>query len=84
MAEGVRKRAGAALGLASTGIAGPSGGSREKSVGLVYISLAAGDNVRVEERHFHGDRTTVKDRAAKYALNMLRLSLVRSRDGCNA
>ena len=55
-------------------------GTPEKPVGLVYFALAVRDNVRVEERRFHGDRVAVKDRAAKHALNMLRLELIRSRD----
>ncbi len=71
MALGVARSAGADIGAAVTGIAGPSGGSREKPVGLCF--MAVGD--RVERRVFSGDRETVKERAANHALNMVRLVL---------
>jgi nicotinamide mononucleotide (NMN) deamidase PncC len=58
--------------MAVTGIAGPGGGSARKPVGLCY--MAVGD--RVESRVFSGDRSHVKERAAGYALNMLRLRLI--------
>jgi nicotinamide-nucleotide amidase len=76
MAEGVRERAGTDLGLATTGIAGPSGGSTEKPVGLVFTSLSAGGRVRTERRVFPGAREAVKRRAAVFALNMMRLYLL--------
>ena len=75
MARGVRKRSGADFGLSTTGIAGPGGGSPEKPVGLVYFGWATGDDVAVERVTFVGDRAVVKDRAARYALDMLRLHL---------
>jgi nicotinamide-nucleotide amidase len=73
MARGAREGAGADVGVAVTGIAGPGGGTREKPVGLCFV--AVGD--WVEERTFRGDRTAVKERAAGFALNMLRLRLLR-------
>jgi len=72
MALGVARTSGAAVGVAVTGIAGPGGGTARKPVGLCY--MAVGD--RVESRVFSGDRTHVKERAAGYALNMLRLRLI--------
>ena len=75
MAAGMRRTSGARIALAVTGIAGPTGGTAAKPVGLVYIALSAADANRVEERRLLGDRMTVRDRAAKYALNMLRLYL---------
>ena len=75
MAEGVRRRSGADIGLSTTGIAGPTGGSAEKPVGLVYIGLATEAGTQVERLTFVGDRTVVKDRAAKAALNVVRLHL---------
>ncbi|MFO8006677.1 MAG: competence/damage-inducible protein A [Candidatus Brocadiia bacterium] len=75
MAEGARDLAGADLGLSSTGIAGPTGGSPEKPVGLVYVALAADGRTQVRRLELRGDRWRVKDRAAKHALNMLRLAL---------
>jgi len=71
MALGVARTAGASIGVAVTGIAGPAGGSKRKPVGLCY--LAVGD--RVERRVFSGERAHVKERAASFALNMVRLRL---------
>jgi len=78
MAEGVRRRAGADLGLSTTGIAGPTGGSDEKPVGLVYIGLADAAGATVNRHVLHGDRRRVKLRAALTALNTLRLHLISS------
>ncbi|HZE96551.1 MAG TPA: CinA family nicotinamide mononucleotide deamidase-related protein [Planctomycetota bacterium] len=72
MARGVARTSGAQIGVAVTGIAGPGGGSGRKPVGLCY--MAVGD--RVESKVFSGDRSNVKERAAGYALNMLRLRLI--------
>jgi nicotinamide-nucleotide amidase len=72
MALGVARTSGAAVGVAVTGIAGPGGGTAQKPVGLCY--MAVGD--RVESRVFSGDRSNVKERAAGYALNLLRLRLI--------
>jgi nicotinamide-nucleotide amidase len=71
MALGVARTSGASIGVAVTGIAGPGGGSKRKPVGLCY--MAVGD--RVESKVFSGDRSVIKERAAGYALNMLRLRL---------
>ena len=75
MADGVRRRAKADLGLSTTGIAGPTGGSAEKSVGLVYVALAAEAGTRVQRLQLLGTRDIIKDRAARSALNLLRLHL---------
>jgi nicotinamide-nucleotide amidase len=71
MALGVARTSGAKVGVSVTGIAGPGGGSERKPVGLCYMAV----NDRVESKVFVGDRSHVKDRAAGYALNMLRLWL---------
>jgi nicotinamide-nucleotide amidase len=71
MALGVARTSGAKVGVAVTGIAGPGGGTQKKPVGLCYMAV----NDRVESKVFVGDRSHVKDRAAGYALNMLRLGL---------
>lgn len=76
MAEGVRRTAGADVGLAVTGIAGPGGGSAEKPVGLVYVAAAWPGGARAERHHFAGDRWQVKQRAAVAALWLLRRCLV--------
>jgi len=76
MAEGIRRAAGSDYGIATTGIAGPTGGTSEKPVGLVYTALASEDGMEVKQHQFLGLRGDVKDRAAKSALNMLRLKLL--------
>jgi len=75
MAEGVRQRAKADIGLSTTGIAGPAGGTPEKPVGLVYVGLATEAGSRAERLQILGARDIVKDRAARNALNVLRLHL---------
>ena len=77
MARGVRTSSGANIGVATTGIAGPTGATPTKPVGLVYVALAHAEDVSVEELRLAGDRQQIKDRAAKYALNKLRLHLER-------
>jgi len=77
MARGVRKACKADLGLAITGIAGPTGGTHERPVGLVYIALAAGRKVKVKEHKFNGPREVIKEKAATAALDMLRRYLLK-------
>lgn len=72
MAQGIRKRSGANLGLAVTGIAGPSGGSSDKPVGLVFIALETDDKILCREFRFPGRRQAVRQGTAVSALNMLR------------
>lgn len=76
MANGVRRLSGTTFGLATTGIAGPTGGTPEKPVGLVCMALAweGGDVAR--EYRFHGGRELIKYRAAQMALEMLRRHLL--------
>ena len=76
MALGMRDTSGADLALAVTGIAGPSGGTPSKPVGLVYIALANLQDVEVREARLLGSRVRIKDRTTKQALNMLRLHLI--------
>jgi nicotinamide-nucleotide amidase len=72
MAAGARQRAGADLGLAVTGIAGPDGGSAEKPVGTVWFGLAGPEGLMTQHRRFHGDRAMVKMQSAETALDLLR------------
>ena len=76
MAAGARARTGADLAVAVTGIAGPSGASEAKPVGLVYIGLASGHGARVEKYHFPGARLQVKRWTSQAALNLVRLELL--------
>jgi len=71
MAMGVRKKAHADFGIASTGIAGPGGGSPEKPVGLVYIACAYDDKCHVRQLNLSGDRSQVRHQAADEALQLL-------------
>ena len=72
MAVGARAAFGADLGLAVTGIAGPTGGSPAKPVGTVYIALATPEEVEVWHYRFHGNREAVKILSAETALDRLR------------
>jgi len=80
MAEGALERSSADYALALTGIAGPAGGSKEKPVGTVWIALAekkgGGIKTYAERFLFPGDRVSVRERAAKSAMNILRLRLM--------
>ena len=76
MAEGIRKRCNAAWGLAVTGVAGPTGGSDEKPVGLVFHALSNGESTEVVERKFPGDRERIRWWASQQALDMLRRKLM--------
>jgi nicotinamide-nucleotide amidase len=76
MAEGVRARFGADLGVATTGISGPDGGSREKPVGLVHVALADGDHTHADHFVFPLDRTRHRQLTAQVALDWVRRSLL--------
>jgi nicotinamide-nucleotide amidase len=76
MAEGIRKRCKATLGVGITGVAGPTGGTEEKPVGRVYNALASADGTQVEERNFPGDRKRVRWFATQLALDMVRRKLM--------
>jgi len=75
MAEGIRARAGADLGLGITGIAGPSGGTPEKPVGTVAVALASPGGTVARTFRFFGDRELVKFQASQAALDMVRRHL---------
>ncbi|MGH9702101.1 MAG: competence/damage-inducible protein A [Candidatus Acidiferrales bacterium] len=72
MAEGVRLRSGASLGLSITGIAGPGGGSPEKPVGTVHIGLADSTGARERRFRYPGDRDRIRQQASQSALDMIR------------
>jgi nicotinamide-nucleotide amidase len=77
MARGALERASADIAVSVTGIAGPTGGSDEKPVGLVYIGLATGESARAERRQFPGERRQVKRWTAQTALDLARRELLR-------
>jgi len=72
MAKGALKKDGADLGISTTGIAGPSGGSEKKPVGLVYTALVDETNTWVREFRFGGNRENIKRRTAQAILEMVR------------
>jgi nicotinamide-nucleotide amidase len=76
MATAVRSKARTTYGLGITGIAGPSGGTEEKPVGLVYVALAWESDVGVAKNQFFGNREQVKFQASQKALDMLRRHLL--------
>ena len=76
LAQYARMRARSTYALATTGIAGPSGGSPEKPVGTVYIALATPDETLVKKLFFPSDRETFKQIAAQAAFDLLRKKLV--------
>src|SRR5437763_8019048 len=75
MAEGARKRARSTYAFATTGIAGPSGGSEEKPVGTVYVALADEGETKIRKLFFPSDRETFKQLVTQVAFEMLRRSL---------
>ena len=76
MAEGLRAAAGTTYALATTGIAGPDGGTPEKPVGLVYVALAGPGRTEVRKLCLSGDRTRIRTAATLHALDLLRRSLL--------
>lgn len=76
MAAGARRMLGASVGIATTGIAGPSGGSGEKPVGLVFFGLNDAAGSRAFRYLFAGERRLVQDRSVTVACDLLRLHLI--------
>ena len=72
MAEGIRRTCGADLGMSITGIAGPSGGTPEKPVGLVYWAVAHAGGTIVQDRVFTGERQRIQMLAAYHVMALLR------------
>ena len=70
-AEGAVARSRAQVAVAVTGVAGPTGGSRDKPVGTVWFGWSVGGHVRTERRRFDGDRAAVRAATVQYALQTL-------------
>jgi nicotinamide-nucleotide amidase len=78
LAAGARRRCGTDFALAVTGIAGPSGATSQKPLGLVCLALASSHGIETWEERFSGDRATVRCRAVTQALDRLRRHLART------
>ncbi|MCL2404648.1 MAG: competence/damage-inducible protein A [Defluviitaleaceae bacterium] len=76
MAEGVARTSGTSIGISTTGIAGPGGGTVDKPVGLVYIGMHInGKATQTKELRLIGDRNEIRARAVVAAMDMMRLAL---------
>lgn len=71
MARNVRKLCQADCAIAVSGIAGPGGGTKQKPVGLVYVGIAAGKNVRSYRYLFRGNRQQIRRQAVREALGKM-------------
>jgi nicotinamide-nucleotide amidase len=76
LADGIRERCGSTLGLGVTGIAGPTGGTDEKPVGLVYAAVSDADGTEWVEKRFLGDRAGVRFYASQQGLDLIRRRLM--------
>lgn len=81
LAEGARERAGAEVGVGVTGIAGPGGGSEEKPVGLVWLSVVGPDGEITRSVRLPGGRADVRERAVTVAMHLIRRLLAGEGDG---
>lgn len=71
MAKGVCEITGADVGISVTGIAGPTGGTDEKPIGLVYIGCCVKRKTKVVENHFSGNRSEIREQSVQTALKLL-------------
>ena len=76
MAQGIKRLSKTTLGLAVTGVAGPAGGTSDKPVGTVFISLAHKRQIITQKHLFYGDRSQIKFMTSQYALDSLRKYLL--------
>jgi competence/damage-inducible protein CinA-like protein len=80
LAEGIRMRTGAGMGISVTGLAGPGGApagpDAEKPIGRIYIGLADGGQTQVRELNLTGDRARIRYWASQHALEMIRRHLI--------
>ena len=76
MAQGIAKTAGTNIGLSTTGIAGPGGGSAEKPVGLVYVGLYMNGEVKTKMLQLSGDRQEIRENATTQLLDWVRIELL--------
>lgn len=76
LANGIRLRTGATIGLGVTGVAGPGGGTKAKPVGLVHIAVSDAEKTESLQRIFRGDRQRVREWASQQALDLVRRRLM--------
>lgn len=76
MAEGIARTSGADIGIATTGIAGPGGGTLEKPVGLVYIAVYYNNEVEVKKLNLTGNRQRIRERTTTVLIDMVRRKLL--------
>ena len=76
MVQGVVANSGAETGISVSGIAGPGGGSAEKPVGTVWFGFLVNGTVFTEKQLFSGDRTSVREKAIRFAITTLYQRLV--------
>ncbi len=76
LANGIRLRTGATIGVGVTGVAGPGGGTEAKPVGLVYVAVSDAQSTEVMERTFRGDRKRVREWTSQQALDLVRMRLM--------
>jgi nicotinamide-nucleotide amidase len=76
LAEGIRYRCESTLGVGITGVAGPTGGTPDKPVGLVFHAVASSTGTEVVQRNFPGDRKRIRRFASTMALDMIRKQLM--------
>jgi len=75
MAEGIRTKFHTTIGLSTTGIAGPTGGTPEKPVGLVWLGISTPEKTNTYECYFSGDREVIQYQSVKEILSQLLISL---------
>ena len=71
MAIGARKEFGSIIAMSTTGIAGPTGGSKEKPIGLVWFAVTDGNRIRTDRQIFGGNRLEIKESAANHAISLV-------------
>lgn len=69
MARGIRERMAADIGISTTGIAGPGGGTLEKPVGLVYVGVAKNEKTTVFRLQLSGNRREIREKSVKFAIS---------------
>ncbi|MEI6287871.1 MAG: competence/damage-inducible protein A [Bacillota bacterium] len=81
MADGVREKFGCDIGLSTTGIAGPTGATLDKPLGLVYVAISNKNGCNVKELRLHGDRDLIRKRAVKALQITFKEYLMEDNDG---